>query len=149
MQRLFAAAFVILLLGCTAGVEIPREGSVTEVKERTLDRIEKMEKAIAEGNDQGMAFGQDMRRLAGNINRLKGTIRIVKVGTEQDLEALAEAYWQVARLAGGGAERPAHLEAGKPPVVKAGDIGELLPQVRKIVESVPDSNKRPPPKVGR
>jgi len=136
----------VLVVGCGVSVEVPSENSVNEVKAQALDRLEKTEKALAAGGTGGRGGGLGLRTLCEEINYLRGTLRLTQVGTDEDVKRFEEFYYHLARKAGDRAEMPAHLEAGETPLVKAGDLETLLPQIRRAIEALPDSDARPAPK---
>jgi len=148
-RRYVPALFALLLLGCSVDVEVPGESTVTEVKQRTLERLETLVEAIESGQDSGHRFNRNLGHFAGNLNQMRGTLRLTGAGNEENLRRLDEAYYHIAGLAGGGPEKPAHLEAGETPLIQPGDLQTLLPQVRDAVEAIPDSDLRPPPKTAR
>ncbi|HUT61522.1 MAG TPA: hypothetical protein VNA25_27055 [Phycisphaerae bacterium] len=149
-QLILGVMAVVLVVGCNVTVEVPPESTVNEVKAQALDRLEKVEKALASGGTGGRGGGLGLKEFCEEINYLRGTLRLTGVGTEEDLKRFDEFYYHLARKAGdGGAEMPAHLEAGETPLVEAGDLATLLPQIRRAIEALPDSGLRPAPKGSR
>jgi len=151
MNRRLALGFMaVVLVGCDVSVEVPPESTVNEAKEQTLARIEKIEEALAAGRTGGRRGGTSLMIFAENINYLRGVLRLTKVGAEEDLRRFDEIYYHIARKAGdGGAEMPAHLQAGETPLIQPGDLETLLPQIRQAIKALPDSDLRPPPKGSR
>jgi|GEM_PF-1897972 len=144
LRKLFLPVLVTALFGCGIHVVVPPVSSVKEIKHRTLARIDKIEKAIAEKK----LGGEDIKQLAVSINYLKGHMKSVQVGTDEQQRALEEILYRLAQTAGRAMRPPQHWRPGEgtpppPPIIEAGPISELLPQIRKIVESVPDSDLRP------
>ena len=152
MKRQLILGFmaVVFVVGCGVSVELPPESTVNEVKGQALARLEKTEKALAAGRTGSRGGGLGLKTLCEEINYLRGTLRLTKVGTAEDVKRFEEFYYHLARKAGdGGAEMPAHLEAGETPLVEAGDLETLLPQIRRAIEALPDSDLRPAPKGSR
>ena len=144
LRKLLLVGLATALLGCGADVVAPPVSSVKEIKHRTLARIDKIEKAIAEKK----LGGEDIKQLAVSVNFLKGHMESVQVGTAQQQRALEEILYRLAQTAGRAMRPPQHWRPDDgttppPPIIEPGPIRELLPQIRKIVESVPDSDLRP------
>jgi len=148
-RRLMPMLLIPLLTGCSVSVEVPEEGSVTEVKQRTLARLESLVEVVEAGETSGHKFNRNLGHFAGNLNRLRGTLRKTDVGTDEDLRRMDEAHYRIAAMAGGDPEEPAHLQAGEAPLIQPGDLASLLPQIREAIEALPDSDRRPPPKKAR
>ena len=149
-QLILGFVAVVFVAGCGVSVELPPESTVNEVKAQALDRLEKIEEALAAGGTGGRGGGLGLKTLCEEVNYLRGTLRLTKVGTAEDVKRFEEFYYHLARKAGdGGAEMPAHLEAGETPLVEAGDLETLLPQIRRAIEALPDSDLRPAPKGSR
>jgi hypothetical protein len=146
MAGLTACVLFLALTGCRVNVTPPKPASVREIKVRTIARIDRFEKAMAEGR----LHAEDVKLLAVSINWLRGHMRSTEVGTEEQLRALDEILYQLARAGGAGMTappdwRPSDVDnAPVPePIIVPGPLKDLLPQIRKIVESVPDSDLRP------
>ena len=137
---------VLLVAGCGVDVTVPGESTVNEVKAQALNRLEKAEEALAAGRTGGRGGAPGLKELCEEINYLRGTLRHTKVGTAEDVKRFEEFYYHLARKAGDRAEIPAHLQAGEAPLVQAGDLEVLLPQIRRAIEALPDSDLRPAPK---
>ena len=139
------AVVVTMPLGCGVRVEVPEHSSITELKNKTLAYLDEMETAFAEGK-VGLA---QVRGLSVHINWLKNHMKTLDVGTPEQHQALDEILWKLGRESEGMRGHPPDLEPGgkdvsAPPAPFEGkSVRELIPQIRKIVESIPDSDRRP------
>ena len=142
---LLTAGAAVVLAGCGIDVTPPPVSSVKELKHRTLARIDRLEKALAEKK----ASAGQIKDLAVSVNYLRGHMRTVEVGTDQQQQAFEEILYRLAQIGGAADRPPAHwrpTEDGTPPpqpIIEPGPLRELLPQIREVVESVPDSDLRP------
>lgn len=132
--------------GCRVSVEAPPASSVSEIRGRTLARIAEMEKSLA----QGKATRGGTRELAVSVRYLRGHMTTVGVGTEEQLHALDEIVYRLAQLDRAAMAvppphwRPDEDDTPPPePLIEPGPMRELLPQIRRVVESIPDSDLRP------
>ena len=138
------------LAGCSIDVKPPAPSSITELKRGTLNRIDEFDKAIAEDK----VHADQVKQLAASINWLRGHLKSTGVGTPEQLEALDQTLYHLARNSGSPGGPPADwvpskdAKAQPKPIIESGPIKELLPQIRRIVESIPDSDARPEGRTG-
>jgi len=136
-------AMLSTLFGCAAGVEPPKPYSVRELKSGALLFLEKVEATLER---KGGITQTQTRRLAVHLNWLRRHMETTGVGTEEQRRALDDALRALSGRAGFQGPPPDWKpgdETPDEPLVKPGPLKELLPQVREILESVPDSDKRP------
>ena len=133
----------LALSGCSGDVKAPKPSSVSELKASTLASIDNLQKAI----DENHVHPSDMQGLGSSLLWLRGHMESTKVGTEEQLRALQEALNALAELGGARMKPPEDWRPSDgpppPPVIQPGPLKDLLPQIRKIVTEVPDSNARP------
>ena len=144
--RLIVLLGTIALAGCGVKVDAPKPSSVREIKSRTMLRIERFEKALAENR----LNPQDIKDLGVSLNYLRGHMRSTNVGTEEQFRALDEALDLLSGTSQGGAMAPPDWRPGDdnappppPPIIEPGPLREILPQIKRIVETVPNSDLRP------
>ena len=145
LQWLLSAGVAIVFAGCGTDATIPPVSSVKELKYRTLARIDRLEKDLAVKK----VSVEQIKDLAVSVNYLRSHMRTVKVGTDRQQLAFDEILYHLAQIVRAVNRPPRHwrpTEDGTPPpapIIEPGPIRELLPQIRSIVESVPDSDLRP------
>jgi hypothetical protein len=152
MKKLFVIAWAmsVLVVGCNVEPETAKESTVTEVKQRVLTRIAGIEKAIEEGRNEGRAYEEELRRFFESVQQLEGALRLTEVGTEEQGLKMLEAIYQLAPHVGAPDDPPNHIAAGAEPMVQRTEtLEEYLPILRDVINSMPDSDKRPPSKEER
>ncbi len=145
--RYFALLGMVALMGCGVKMDAPKPASVREIKSRTMLRIERFEKALNENR----LHPQDIKNLGASLVWLRGHMRATNVGTEEQFKALDEALYLLSGTDQGGAMAPpADWRPGDdnappppPPIIEPGPLREIIPQIKRIVETVPDSDLRP------
>ena len=139
------AGIALALAGCRVSVTPPKPASVREIRNRTLERIDRFEKAMA-GN---RLHAEDVKLLAVSINWLRGHMRSTQVGTQEQLRAMDEILYELGSAGGAIMSAPPDwrpsedLDNAPEPVIQPGPLKDLLPQIRRIVQSVPESDLRP------
>ena len=144
--RLIVLLGTIALAGCGVKVDVPKASSVREIKSRTMLRIERFEKALAENR----LHPQDLKNLGASLVWLRGHMRSTNVGTEEQFRALDEALYLLSGAGDAGSMgpppdwRPGDDNAPPPPpIIEPGPLRDIIPQIKRIVETVPDSDLRP------
>jgi len=134
----------LTLAGCRVDVEQPEPASINELRQDTLGFLDALDAAVAEGS----VPVDKVRALGTRLTFLRGHMRTVGVGTEEQLRALDEiliALGQQANAMRPPADwrPPKDDETPPPPLIEPGPLRDLLPQIRRVVESIPDSDARP------
>jgi len=134
-----AAALSALVAGCGAEPTPPARSTTVDIKKRTLDRIDALQKKLAEGQEVGVGPIRDM---ATALSALKG--RMKRVGTREQVEALQEfidKFQEMAVGALGGTSSDWTPDKDIPPAaaikIEPGPLKDLLPQVKDLVEKLP------------
>ena len=150
-QIVVSMALTAAMIGCSVEPPAIQESSVNELKQYTIERIGSIKADIEAGRDEGNAYGLKLERLLGTVQELEATLRLTGVGAESDLEHMLEAVYLLSPLVGqpsGGP--PDHIAGGAEFFVEKADTLEaFLPILTRLVESMPDSDKRPPSKEER
>ena len=124
--------------------------SVSEIKQRALLRIERMEEDIKKGK----VTLDGVRNLAVSLNFLMGHMKSTNEVTQEQRYTKEQLYqlkgtlFQIARSQGRGGEvlPPDWRDDGgaiPPTYVDSGPIKQMLPHIRELVEGIPDSDIRP------
>jgi hypothetical protein len=147
LRALAALCVLSVLAGCGVEPEPAKPSSVSAIRKRTLERIDKLEKQVAE--NRMPLYGP--RELATSLEFLEGHMKAVGVGTEEQLAQLNalttrvyELSYQMPRTPPGEALIAA--EKGETPKDFAYDtmkFKDILPEARKVVEGLPDSPLAP------
>ena len=132
-----------LSLGCGVRVEPPKPTSVRQHKNQTLAFFDEVEKTLRE---TGGITQVQHRRLGTHLVYLRGHLEAAGVGTDEQRRALDEALYELGKKSMGPPPdwRPGEETPPEERIIKSGPLKELIPQIRKLVESLPDSDLLPP-----
>jgi len=126
------------------GPVAPQAQSIAEIRRRTLARIAELENDAEDGTVDPVR----VRTLAISLRYLAGHMKTTGVGTDAQRRALGKAHrdlraaWHF-QVIPPIDWRPDAAKVPPSPTVEAWMIGHLLGPIRKRVESVPNSEKKP------